>query len=89
MKIFKYQLILLGEFILDLPKEAEILKVANGSMWVMLDTRKEAEQRKFVSYGTGHEIIAPIPPSILKYIGTWFEGALPYVWHLFEIKEKK
>jgi hypothetical protein len=81
--VWKYMLQSSSE--LDLPKEAQILSVHeqgdNVCMWVLVDSEAEKEKRKFVVFGTGHEI----PDHPMKFIGTVHirNGAL--VFHIFEI----
>ena len=85
-KIFKYT-IEESEPTIEMPKGAEILsfreQYKNGlCVWALVDTDKEKEERKFIIYGTGHEIKNP---DDLKYIGNAFMGNGMLVWHLFEV----
>jgi hypothetical protein len=66
----------------ELPKDAEVLKIAiqHGipMMWVLLNLDEEIKvQRHFHKFGTGHNI-----PDELVYIDTYTEGV--FVWHIFE-----
>lgn len=76
--------------ILSLPEGAEVLCVqAQGEveikLWALLDPSLKMELRKFIIYGTGHEI--NIPPEKLEYIGSVQTHAGAFIWHVFEIKE--
>lgn len=79
--IFKYKIEPIIE--LELPKGAEILTVGpQGSeiyLWAKVDPSAETEIRRFVGFGTGHDIPDKLD---LTYIGTTFFGSL--VFHIFE-----
>lgn len=59
--IFKYQMPVLEEFVMDLPAGAQIIRMADqGGMfwlWAVVDTTKPLEKRHFRAFKTG----APIP----------------------------
>jgi hypothetical protein len=79
LTIFKYQMPVLEEFSMTLPKSAQILRVEDQGgmfwMWALVDLRNESEVRKFRAFKTG----APIPDDLyygsridlpsLRYIG--------------------
>lgn len=79
LTIFKYQMPVMEEFVMALPKGAEILRVEDQVgmfwMWALVDLRNENEIRKFRAFKTG----APIPDDLyytskidlppLRYIG--------------------
>jgi len=72
---------------IEMPKGAEILTVKvqdsfNVCIWAKVDPEMEKESRLFVVIGTGHSF----DDTNKEYIGTYIEG--PFVWHLFEIKNK-
>ncbi len=83
--IYKYPVII-GNFELDLPKDAEVLtiQVQHGEpvMWVLQNTYKSMLTRRFTVCGTGHEVEL-LPPSF-KYIGTFQLKDGYFVGHLFE-----
>jgi len=91
--IYKYQIPLEGAFSKQLPKDAVILSFqcqdAVATIWVMVETAHNDEERHFRLYGTGHPI-ANIPKDVgLHYIGTAQEGpGLKSVLHLFEEVKK-
>lgn len=80
-------------FILNLPKDAEILTVqidqsndGDCCIWVLFneDNKDELQMRTFEIFGTGHLINNDIGV-VRKYIGTFQEKRIwNYVWHLFE-----
>jgi len=84
-KIFKYQLDIKDEQILEMPKDAEILTVQNQRgwlcLWARVDPNFPKENRKIRVIGTGHPLY---DKSYLKYIGSaqFDNGYL--VWHVFE-----
>lgn len=67
--IFKYQMPVLEEFYMTLPKGAEILRVDDQDgmfwMWCVVDTDVVDEKRKFYSVKCG----ANVPEGDLKYLG--------------------
>ena len=67
--IWKYQLPVLEEFILEMPKGAEIIRIADqGGMlwaWAVVDTEAPLEARRFLAFKTG----AAMPDSNLRYLG--------------------
>ena len=79
--IWKYKIdVVDGPQIIDIPIDADIVKIEGGFFWAIVDTEIELEERIFFVHGTGHEIT---DSRCKYYIGTWFEG--PFVWHLFEL----
>lgn len=85
--IYKYELFTKNlEFHeLALPKGTEILRVGMQhsvvTLWALIDPDEGVwEVRRFVRYGTGHEV-----HGVNLYIGTVFDG--PFVWHIFEYPE--
>lgn len=73
---------------LEMPKGAQILSVhaqgENINLWALVDPKAEIEKRKFVAFGTGHNV----PDQPMEFIGT----AHPYngqlVFHVFEVINK-
>jgi hypothetical protein len=68
--IFKYQMPVLENFEMDLPKGALIIRVDDQDgmfwLWAVVDTRKPNEKRKFMAFKTG----VKIPDNLkLNYIG--------------------
>ena len=86
--IFKYQIPVTGEFIVEMPTEAEVLTVqiqfGRPCIWVLVDpSKEEVEERKFGFVGTGN----PAPfLEIANYIGTVQQNQGGLIWHLFEYK---
>ena len=82
--IFKYPISATHECLIDLPKGAKIisLKVQRGipCLWAIVDTDAEIEKRKFMTYGTGHEL--PVNPG--TFIGTFLVNDF-FVYHVFEV----
>lgn len=91
--IYKYQIPLLVNSRIYLPKDAEILSFQTQNdipvIWVLVDEifafpEVSKEEREFAVFGTGHEV--PQDIENLKYIGTTQQSQdPPLVWHLFEI----
>jgi hypothetical protein len=81
--IWKYEIPLKDDFIIEMPKGAHILKVAiqgrNTAMWAVVDPAAEKEKREFFQVGTGDLFTRPG-----RYIDTYslFDG--DYIFHLFE-----
>ena len=70
-----------------MPMGAKILSVQSqrerGMIWAFVDPNAEDEPRQFVVVGTGE----PFDATNMTYIGTYQES--PFVWHLFEWKDKQ
>lgn len=68
--IFKYQMPVLEQFTMKLPKDAEIIRMEDqGGMfwlWAIVRTDVEDEERNFWAFKTGGKMPDHIP---LKYIG--------------------
>ena len=83
-RVYKYDIDVLDNFVLELPEDAQILTVqmqyGSPVIWALIDDDKPLKERKFRLAGTGH----PIEENV-KYIGTFqlMDGAL--VFHLFEV----
>lgn len=84
MTIWKYQIPLVDEFTLRMPKGACILTVQaqnnHGCLWAMLNPEAEPEERRFCVVGTGD----PMPPGV-QYVGTYQQEEGMFVWHVFEV----
>lgn len=83
MKIFKYQIG--DDIVVMMPKGAKVLCIQEQysvpNVWAMVDPSASLEARRFVIYGTGHEMRADRH----TYVGTFqmYQGAL--VFHVFEL----
>lgn len=79
--IFKYPFEIKDEIQISMPEGAEILaiQIQRGvpCMWALVVPGEQEEARRFMIYGTGHEIYKSG-----KYIATFQTGSL--VWHVFE-----
>lgn len=68
--IFKYQMPVLESFTMQLPKNAEIIRVEDQDgmfwMWAVVNTDAELEDRNFLAFKTGAKMPDNVP---LKYIG--------------------
>lgn len=73
------------ECTLDMPKGAEVLSVCKQSdeicLWALVDPSAEKEQRRFVGFGTGHDV----PDRPMKFIGTAHLHGGSLVFHVFEL----
>lgn len=90
MRVYKYRVPIVDEFVLSLPKDAKILSVQEqreaSAIWVLVDDDADTlpfEDRHFRLAGTGHPI--DIPGNVLHYVGTWQSLGGTLVWHLFEV----
>lgn len=81
--IWKYEIPILREFVLDMPKNAKILtcreQFDKPVLWACVDPKQELEQRKFLLIGTGHFFQDKFE---CNYIATFQLGE--FVGHLFE-----
>lgn len=70
--------------ILDMPKGAQVLSVREqGSeicLWAMVDPSAEKEPRRFLGFGTGHDL----PEGDLSFVGTAHLASGAMVFHVFE-----
>lgn len=84
--IYKYQLPAADDAGVEMQAGAEILHIGvQGDIpmiWALVDSEARMEVRKFVTYGTGHEV--DCDPSGLKFIGTWMMAGGSLVFHTFE-----
>lgn len=68
--IYKYQIPILESFCLDLPKDAEVIRVDHidglSWIWAVVDTEAPKETRKFHAFKTGGHIPEHLS---LKYLG--------------------
>ena len=84
--IYKYRLDVGQIDPIMLPRDAEVLRVAQQSgeitMWVKLSLYAEKVARNFRVLGTGMQFSVPDGQDA-RYCGTAFVGV--YVWHVFEI----
>jgi len=90
MTIWKYETSFDGQFIIKMPKDAEILcvqrdeKTSIPCIWALVNPENEEELRHFELYGTGHSI--PNVGVNRNYIGTYQYQKGEFVGHLFEIR---
>jgi hypothetical protein len=81
--IWKYTL--LPDQTLEMPAGAQVLTVreqgATIALWAKVDTLAPTEKRRFVVFGTGHEM----PGLALVYIGTAMLQGGALVLHAFEV----
>jgi hypothetical protein len=96
--VWKYPLELGRAQRLLMPRDAVPLAVQMQgdvpTLWAMVDPTQPLAGRLFIIFGTGHNI--NLPPGCkdvrtasifgLQYIGTFQQG--PYVWHVFEERER-
>jgi hypothetical protein len=85
--VWKYELsspVLTG---IMMPRGAEVLSVmVQGStpcIWALVDPEAEAEQRTFLTVGTGH---SHVEDKTWRHVGSYvlFDGA--FVGHVFEVR---
>jgi len=85
--IWKYELPIKDNFIIEIPVDAEILSIQTQEntpcLWALVESDNLRSIRKFKMYGTGHPISDTIKQ---KYIGT-FQVKFRFVFHVFELLE--
>jgi hypothetical protein len=86
MKIYKYEILEVGDFEIEFPVGSTILKFDNQleipTIWFLVNPdEKDTEIRKFRLVGTGHDFKMD---GVYKYIGTCLQHYGSLVWHLFE-----
>lgn len=72
--------------VLDMPIGAKVLTVQMQGdavmLWALVDALAPKEQRRFLVYGTGHEIL---DAGALTYVATFQMGGGVLVFHAFEV----
>jgi len=85
-KIYKYKISPVNSAF-KMHKNAKLLclKMQQGTpcLWALIDTDETYELRKFVIFGTGHEVV-----NAGKYVGTFLTENDSLVFHVFEAKEE-
>ena len=86
MRIWKWQLDVLGEQILMLPKGATLLTVQMQGdkccLWALCDEIESTKERRYLAiYGTGH----PLPDFEGRYLSTFQRDSGALVFHAFEV----
>jgi len=85
--IYKYPFDIKKEVYITPPAGSELLKIGlqgdQPTAWFIVDTKtKQSEIRKFLIFGTGHEL--PEYYTSLTYHGTIMTDGDSLVWHIFE-----
>ena len=84
--IYKYKVVFGSYSELDLPKDAQILKIDEQKdeivLWALVNPDKPIITRKFKIEGTGYPIEEK---ENLEYINTFYTNNNELVWHVFEI----
>lgn len=85
-RVYKYPVKMTNYFEVEMPKDAEILKVdvqhGQPFMWALVDPENEEMERiRFRRAGTGNDI----KEDDIIYRGTFFVDGGKFVYHLFEI----
>jgi hypothetical protein len=87
LTVYKYEVLLIDDVIIDLPEGAKVLTFQAQNevpcIWALVDPNAAKVPRRFRLAGTGHLI--QHDEKSLRYVGTaqFHEGAL--VFHLFEV----
>jgi len=83
--IWKYELEITDEQVIEIPRLSTILSVANQGgklcLWVEVDPSQRTVARHFLIVGTGHPIT--VDANLRRFIGSVLIG--PFVWHVFEM----
>lgn len=87
LKVWKYKVVVGGQFVLEMPAGAQILTVQTQrgwpQLWALVDSEEEKkEYRLFRLCSTGLPIEGT--RGELAYIGTFQMGGGDALWHLFE-----
>ena len=96
MQIWKFELELTDQQILEIPQGAKILtlqmqkhdegEVPRPYFWAEVDPGAPMEERMFLTFGTGKEIPDAFR-NLIRHVGTYQQE--PFVWHVYEaIKQK-
>lgn len=87
-KIYKYNVAIKDTQIIEMPEDSRILCVQNQNdkviIWAIVDENKKNVKRKFVLYGTGHEMKDSY--GCHQYVGTFQIHGGSFVGHLFEVE---
>lgn len=87
MTIHKYVFEPAENLEIEMPGNAHVFNVGcqRGKLclWAMVDTTKPMRRRRFLVYGTGHEVDSGLSlfDTASEHIGTVQQG--PFVWHVF------
>ncbi len=84
-QVWKYELQIVDEQTLEMPRGAKVLSVANQSgklcLWAEVDQSERIVYRHFLIIGTGNLITEDF--ELRKFVGTVLID--PFVWHVFEV----
>jgi hypothetical protein len=85
--IWKFQFEVADIFVIEMPKDAEILTIqsqnGNPCMWALVNPEEEKEERHFEMYGTGHDIYYDMGVD-RQYIGSFQMLSGDLIFHIFE-----
>lgn len=86
MKVYRYELELIDQPVVPMPKGARVLSVSHErdrlECWVLVDPNvAEVELREFRVVGTGN----PAPDDLGEFIGTVMVFGGQLVFHVFEV----
>lgn len=85
--IYKYEVPIEDEFVVELPESAKILcvQVQHGEpfFWALVDTANQPERRRFSLRGTGHVLDEYLVESA-NYVGSFQLRGGALVFHLFD-----
>ncbi len=91
MRIFKYELDVIGVVVLEIPESGEILTIqvqyGKPCIWVLVDPSKPVVTRTFKTYGTGHEVSSEPFDKTLNYLCTYQLQDGKFIGHVFEVIE--
>jgi hypothetical protein len=82
--IWKYKFDIQDDFVIEMPKNANILTVQiqhdSPCIWALVETENSIEDRHFKLFGTGHQMYY----IDIKYVGTFQMRTGNLIFHLFE-----
>ena len=90
--IYKYDLDLGPLNVVEMPKNARILKIGMQydqlKLWAIVNKEEPIIERRFCFFGTGMQLCENTLNNLI-YIATLQENGGVYIWHVFEIKNKE
>lgn len=87
-RIYKYSLALSPYQDIEMPADSTILSLQTQRtipcLWAVVDPDKPPVNRRFLTFGTGHEV--NLPPGKSTFIGTYQVEQGQFIFHVFEVE---
>lgn len=88
-KIFKYPFECSPYQDITMPEGGHILSLQTQRntpcLWAMIDPEKPLVSRRLLTFGTGHEVVAPEDSVRLDFLGTYQVESGQFIFHVFEV----